>query len=61
MARLIAEHTSTESKLTQRIEFLEGKLSKLVSFLSSSAFLFRYRTMARRQKSLHVTRSVDLV
>ncbi|KAL6727234.1 hypothetical protein Aduo_009129 [Ancylostoma duodenale] len=41
MARLIAEHTSTETKLNSRIEFLEKQLH-------------RYKTMARRQKSLQV-------
>ncbi|KAK6056408.1 hypothetical protein COOONC_06086 [Cooperia oncophora] len=41
MARLIAEHTSTETKLNARIEFLEKQLH-------------RYKTMVRKQKSLQV-------
>ncbi|VDO67008.1 unnamed protein product [Haemonchus placei] len=41
MARLIAEHTSTETKLNSRIEFLEKQLH-------------RYKTMVRKHKSLQV-------
>ncbi|VDM64358.1 unnamed protein product [Angiostrongylus costaricensis] len=45
MARLIAEHTSTETKLNSRIELLEKQLH-------------RYKTLARKQKSLQL-RSVS--
>ncbi|CAI4226609.1 unnamed protein product [Auanema sp. JU1783] len=46
MARLIVEHTSTETKLNKRIEMLEVQLRK-------------YRSFARRQKSLQASSSVD--
>ncbi|CAD6185819.1 unnamed protein product [Caenorhabditis auriculariae] len=40
MARLIGEHSSTETKLMKRIEILEKQLA-------------RYKGLARRQKSIH--------